>query len=208
MDDIRLFVGIRPPREVRDAIDSARARLEAQIGDRAVRWIRPENYHLTLHFLGNTPRALVDDVALAMRAAAGPASSGAVGPIELALGNLSAFPDVRRPRVVVVTVDDPVRGLEQTAQRLLAALRGRLGDEAVRIDDRPFNPHLTLGYLRRGAARDDRRAVAPALESARIEPMRFRADQLLLVHSIPGPGGSRYTEIDSVALGVTPPAQS
>ena len=208
MDDIRLFVGIRPPQAVLDEIDSTRARLESEIGDRAVRWVRSENYHLTLHFLGDTPRALVGDVTLAMEAAAGPASSAAAGPIELTLGALSAFPNVRRPRVLVVTVDDPDRRLEQIAERLLSALRGRLGDEAVRTDDRPFNPHLTLGYLRRNATHDDRRAIAPALRSARVERMQFRADRLLLVQSIPGPDGSRYTELDSVALRITPPERS
>ena len=199
MDNLRLFVGIRPPEAVVDEIHRTRTQLESQMGGRAVRWIPAKNYHLTLHFLGDTPPALAGDVQAAMHDAAELSTE----PADLSLHEVSAFPNPGRARVLVVTVDDHGSALERIAGRLVLALRGRLGDESVRTDDRPFTPHLTLGYLRRSATAGDRRAIGPALRSARIDQIRFRANRLLLVQSVPGPDGSRYTEIDSATLGVT-----
>ena len=148
MDALRLFIGIPAPQPVRDEIDSAHRRLEELLGNGAVRWVRPENYHLTLLFLGETPAGLVERLLAAMSAAAlrvpAPNASAcdagtAGGPV---LGPLGAFPSATRPRTIVVTVDDR----SGTLREMHLCLRRELAASAVSlpIDDRPLRPHITL----------------------------------------------------------------
>jgi RNA 2',3'-cyclic 3'-phosphodiesterase len=126
---VRLFVAVRPPGDVLDALD--RLRRPERSG---VRWTTRDQWHVTLRFLGE-----VDDpgtVADALDAAPLAVCGAEAGPRVAALG-----------RGVVVV---PVRGLDELAGGVVAAT-ARFG---VPPPDRPFHGHLTLARSRRGSVRD------------------------------------------------------
>jgi 2'-5' RNA ligase len=145
-----------------------------------VRWLGPEALHLTLKFFGAVPEEQLAaiDAALA-RAVAG------IPPLDLVLTEVSAFPDIRRPRVIWAGLEGPV-ALELLADRLERACEP-LGFPS---EGRPFRPHVTLGRVNR-----DNRWEPGA--GSRLEKLRvnggFLADQLVLYESQPTPEGSRYT---------------
>ena len=109
------------------------------------KWTALEDYHLTLHFLGDLPEeAQPDLIAAAMPVAA------ACGPFALTLAEAGAFPHVRQPRVLWLGVG-PSRPLAALAQRLREALE-ELGYPP---EKRPFRPHITLARCRAGRSDED-----------------------------------------------------
>lgn len=141
---MRLFLAINPPEPVRERIAAG---TEALRGVEGIRWVPPDQVHLTLKFIGeadgDSERAIAEALAWA---------AVAHGPFEARLGAPGAFPNLRRPRVVWI-------GLDQSPE--LAALQGdledALADLGIEREERPFRPHLTLGRARRGRRVDGRK---------------------------------------------------
>lgn len=192
MDRLRLFTAVRPPQEVLAAIEDTAYRLRGRTGEKPVRWVRPENLHVTLQFLGNTPRELVPALTAAMREAAGEAP----GEIGLSIDRVGAFPNARRPRTLWVGLTDTGGGLA-TLER---ALRRRLVGLEFELDERPFRPHVTVGYVRKRVSSAERQAITRALQQTDVETRSFLINELVLVRSETGPGGSRYTDLATVPL--------
>ena len=109
-------------------------------------WPRPENYHLTLSFLGDIGAGQQAAIAEHMRPA-----SAAVAPFTLSLRGLGAFPSSRKPQVVWVGAH--VDG--EALQMLHAAATEAALAADLQPDMKPFRPHVTLGRIR------DQRGVGP-----------------------------------------------
>ena len=147
---LRLFVAVELSDEARLAIAAEQKRIAARFnGKSMLRWVKPEQAHLTLVFLGN-----VD-------AARAPAVMESVGrdvdlpPFEMALGGLGVFPPRGAPRVLWVGVTD---GAEETTllQREIARRVTSLG---IEIEERSFHPHLTIARWRESRPADRDRTL-------------------------------------------------
>jgi len=182
---LRTFFAIEIGDEARRAAAALVERLRADPGCAAVRWGRPEGFHVTLRFLGPTPEERVPALVEAVRRE----TAGGV-PFALALGALGAFPDERRPRVVFVAVEphEPVAALATGVERGAVAA-------GFPPEQRPFHGHLTLGRVRE----QRRRVRLPA--GARPEPVRFPVGSVVLFRSEPSSAGSVYTPLAQIALG-------
>jgi 2'-5' RNA ligase len=167
--------------EVRERLGEAAARL---------RWVAPENLHLTLRFLGALADAQVARVVEAAREAAAAAS-----PFEITLAGMGAFPSGRAPRAVWVGVADGADRLVALAASLEAALRRRRLPPA----DRPFRPHLTVARVRGEGRPVDLSAVLPGPEACPIGTQRV--DVLAVVESTLRPSGPIYREVARGPLG-------
>ena len=165
----RLFLAVRPPSGVRDRIAGLPRPVEP-----GVRWVPPDQWHVTLRFLGEME--LADAVAALQRPVE-------VGPVEAELG-----PEVSRLGRSVVCL--PAHGLD--------ALAGALAERTAELGDppsaRPFTGHLTLARLRhRGAC---------GLAGTRFEA-RFPLRELELVRSRLSDRGATHTTELVVALTVS-----
>jgi 2'-5' RNA ligase len=158
-DDInlrRVFFALRPDDGLRERL-AALARWMPADG----RLVPPEHLHLTLAFPGTVSSDVVGG--LINRAAA---VRGA--PIHLRLDHFGHFPG---PRVAWLGSSETPPELEALA----ASLRGVCRDSGVRMDDRPFRPHVTL------------RRFVTRFEAVPIEPLEWWADRMVLIES--GQGG-------------------
>ena len=126
----RLFVAIDPSAPVRDAL----ARLSH--GVPGAKWVAPEQFHLTLRFIGAVEGALLDEIAEALGDVEAPA-------FRLALDGVGHFPPRGAPRVLWAGVNDGA-ALGRLHERIEARLR-QLG---VAPDRRRFAPHVTLARLK------------------------------------------------------------
>ncbi len=183
MSDPRLFVALELPPAVLEAL--ARWGAGCAASDAALRAVRPEGLHLTLHFLGTRPEGELAGLAATVASCPVPAE-----PVTGRLtGALWLAP--RRPHVLTCAVED-VSGA-------MAALHAALGDALAAAasgwiaERRPLRPHVTVARVRRGQRpRTDAAPSAPA--------GAFACPSLTLFRSHLEPGGARYEALERVAL--------
>lgn len=127
---MRLFVGIGLSEEIRDGL----ARLAT--GVPGARWTAPENYHLTLRFIGEVDGPVVEDIAECLRAVTAP-------PLNLQLDGVGYFGDRRRPRVLWagVAANPDLNALQGRIERRLQGI-------GIAAESRRYHPHVTLARLR------------------------------------------------------------
>jgi RNA 2',3'-cyclic 3'-phosphodiesterase len=169
----RAFVAVRPP----DGVLAGVARTVAGVRDAVpgARWTTPEQWHVTLQFLGNRVDLEAVTGALGeLRASAGDARLGGGG----------AFPSERRAKVVWLGV---VEGAEVFA-RLAGAVGSLLAPLGHEPDDRPFHAHLTLARLGRPS---DVRATVAAIGPDPVGE-RWPVGEVLLYESTTHRDGAAY----------------
>ncbi len=134
---MRLFVAVRPPPAVRDAL------LDAMGGVAAARWQDDGQLHCTLRFVGEVDRHAARDIADALADVRHPA-------IEARLGHVGHFASKGRPHALWIGVE-PAAALTALHHKVDHAL-ARAG---IAPDGRAFVPHITLARLGRAAGRLD-----------------------------------------------------
>lgn len=173
---MRLFAALALPAPVIERLAVAVA--QARAVDPTLRWVSPEQWHLTLAFFGEVPEPRVDDLTERLRRAGGRTS-----PLQLRLGAPSTFGSVHRARVLYTGLSEGTEALSRLAASCRAAGR-RVG--LTRDDLAPqarFRPHVTLA--RAAPPRD----VANVLTALTLDdPPRWLCDEALLVHSELGAG--------------------
>ncbi len=200
MEEQRIFFALPLPPELKEHLASIRDRATSQLGAEVLRPVKTENFHLTLQFLGNqapsaveTARKVLEHFAEATRIAP-----------SVAVAGLGAFPKPQSPRVIWAGIHD----LENRAATIASDLGVMLSDAAFSLDTKPFRPHVTLAYVRKGVGRLGQRRIQRWLDSAgesnpdpTSNPVRV-LNRLVLYRSELARGGSVYTEIDSVEFSV------
>lgn len=166
----RLFTGVEIPADVAQALSMLRGGLPG------ARWIDPENYHLTLRFIGDVDDTVAHEVASLLGRVK---RSG----FELHLEGVISFGG-RKPRAVVATVAPVPQLLEVQAEQ--ERLMQRIGLEP---EGRKYIPHVTLARLRDSSSRD----VANYLATRglfRTPP--FKVSRFVLFSSRNSVGGGPY----------------
>ena len=154
-----------------------------------VSWVRADNLHLTLRFLGSVNERTL----IVVREALEEAAPG-TPPFAVTLGGLGAFPAPFAPRVVWAGVTEGAEALAGLHGRLEAALAAR----GIPPEGRHYHAHVTLGRARdpRGAG-----ALAGALEAPAGPFGEAPVEAVHLMRSDLDPGGARYSVLARVALG-------
>jgi 2'-5' RNA ligase len=153
------------------------------------KWVRPENIHLTLKFLGNINPADIDNI--------GEAMVDAVGEIEtfnLVAGGIGVFPGINRPRVIWVGLKGQVQ-LLFTMQRLLEDNLAALG---YKKEKRPFKGHLTLGRFKQSVNPNTIRRVLQ--EFGNLAGEEFTARRVIFYKSDLKPTGAVYSQLQQAAF--------
>jgi len=127
---MRLFVALDLPWEMRD-----RLRTMAVLGIPGARWVPPENYHLTLRFIGGTPSYQAEEIDHALAALKVPGFT-------LTLAGLGTFSKAGRDVSLWIGVERN-SSLDHLRAKIETALQ-RIGLEPER---RRFAPHVTLARL-------------------------------------------------------------
>ena len=186
---VRAFFAIALAGELRERAAELARELAARPGGDGVRWVAPENLHITLRFLGNVAAAEIAPLAEhAQDALAGCA------PFALTLGAPLAFPSPRKPKVIVLGAE-PEATLAELAARLetIAVEHGIVRRaESNESEARAFRAHLTLGRVR---ARRIPALAAPALAGS------LAVREVVLVRSDLARDGAHYSPLATLALG-------
>lgn len=188
---MRLFIAALIPDTVRDALHKAREHLQRAVPDRALRWVAPDNYHITLLFLGEQDDGRLPAIVQAMKAA-----RAGVSPFTVAVQGLGVFPNWNRPNVLWAGVSEGGQPLAQMATALERAL-------LPAPSGKPFHPHITLERLKtpcRDADGLKKRLHDATQRLASTDFGRYELRAISLMQSTLTPDGSVYTELHAVAL--------
>ncbi len=188
---LRLFFAVPLPAQTLDACRSVIDPVRLGPLGRSARWVRTENLHLTVRFLGDTDPELIPALGDAAREAA-----AGVDVFDVELAGAGTFPDGRHPRTLWIGVEQGNGALEALDAGLVAPLR-RLGFD---VEAHPRRAHLTI-------ARTD--ATRPPVSHALGQSLwaatdawssAFRADHLVLYRSHLGGGAPRYEPLVEAPL--------
>jgi RNA 2',3'-cyclic 3'-phosphodiesterase len=189
MSTIRSFIAIELSTEARAALAKMQDRLKSVVLPKTVRWIAPENIHLTLHFLGNMSVAEVEKVTALLQN-----ELGTYQPFALTLEGLGCFPNTRQPRIVWVGVSGETEPL--------VALQRELGRRLSVIDfvpeARPYAPHLTIGRVTKGLRSRELSRLGELLEQEQAgvgQLAGLPVTEISLMRSDLNPTGPVYTQV-------------
>ena len=136
---IRTFVAVNIDAAVRGRVAGLVDRFRAAGAE--VKWVEPQNQHITLKFLGDVDAKEIHRVCEAVQHAVAD-----VGPFEFEVRGAGAFPKANRPRTVWLGITQGKEEMIELNRRIEPALE-KLG---FRREARRFQPHLTIGRVRRG----------------------------------------------------------
>ena len=196
----RLFIAIPMPPAVTGMVREIIARLSAD-ESLPVRWVEPDQTHLTVQFIGEVP----GEQAELIRMAIAPAFA-AHQVFRLRTADLGVFPSIRRPRVLWVGLHGPTHRLEALRHDVTAAL----AELEAPHDASPYHPHLTLGRFRSVAnhrTRDLPERIRTRFETLMAEglgtmrqPIAIPIDEVLLIRSLIDHHGSHHEVIERYPL--------
>lgn len=178
MTTLRAFIAVHIPDDVKQALNEASLLLAGRVPTGVVRWVRPEQMHLTLRFLGDTDTGKLPAIQAAMDAVA-----ATNAPFKMRLGGIGCFPNMRRPRVIWVGLS----GGEVRLLSLVAALEKELAPLGWEPEGKPFRAHLTLGRVK------DERGAAGVEWAADVPSLAVPVEAIYLIESQLKPSGPIYT---------------
>jgi len=188
---IRSFIAIALSREIQSKLTQISTELQAQLKGVSIRWVPVDNIHLTLKFLGDVSTSNLEMLKSTLQVE----TAGHI-PFEISVGDLGAFPNLRRPRVIWVNVQAPAE--LSNVQHGIETQMARLG---YPLDERPFHPHLTLGRVARTASSQDLQIIYDVFSKYKVGFIgATRVLTINLYKSDLQPGGASYTCLFRAAL--------
>jgi 2'-5' RNA ligase len=183
IDAVRAFVCTNLPGALRERLAEMQQEIKALLPMNCLRWTKPEQVHLTLRFLGNTPRAALPALQQALSEACRQCE-----PFHLRAEGFGCFPDFRRPRVLWLGVTGDLGQLRNLKRRVVEATAS-WGEQQPEED---FQPHLTLARIKH-ASRHDARRISEVLDSRGASALGdWLVESIELMQSVLGPEGAEH----------------
>jgi 2'-5' RNA ligase len=186
-ESVRTFVAIPLPPAVKHFLADIQAELKS--GRVSASWPDPQNFHLTVKFLGPTPRELLPSIQSVMTE-----FSGTCPDIRLRAEGVGVFPSQGPPRVVWSGIQGRTQPLKQLVRDLDTALQS-LG---IPENSRPFSPHITLARMKKPISY---RRLAPLIQPLKMTASKtFSVTHLVFYQSRLAPEGARHTPLFQIRV--------
>lgn len=184
----RMFCAVEITTDLRSSLQDHIDGLRKKLPNASASWPRSEKLHLTLKFFGDVNKEAVPKISLAATRAV-----AHLEPFDISIGRSGVFPSPGKARVLWIGVGDPSESLIR--------LHGRLDQECEKEgfgkEERVFRPHLTIARLRPSA---DARKLAETHLQTNFDPRTLTVNELLVIRSKLGGGGSSYVVVSRHAL--------
>lgn len=182
---MRLFVALEIPVPVREALAALLRELRPLAPQ--VKWVRAENLHVTLKFIGEVPSQKAEGIRAAL------AQFRTEGAFDLRFRGLGFFPNEKRPRVFWAGIE-----CDSRLARLAAEIEAKLEPLGIARESRAFSPHLTLARFPAPGMPEKLRA---AVDGSRGRDFgELRANEFVLIESKLKSSGAEYTPLQSFPL--------
>jgi 2'-5' RNA ligase len=190
-----LFIAIPIPEPVRDEIIRVQQEMQPLAPRGAARWTRPDQFHLTLRFLGDVLVAGLEQLKESVGAVCMNAR-----PLQLRAEGVGFFPNPHSPRVVWVGIDDQAGLLVDLQKQIETAVR----PFAAEPGGKNFSGHVTLGRLKNLKPPDALRLAAHAQTVKDRTFGEWTAQEIEIIRSELSPSGARHTSLAAFRLGAVP----
>ncbi len=184
---MRVFIAAEIDTRIKNNISSIQECLRK--ASLPVKWVRPDNIHITLKFLGEIRETALVDVLRTVDEVLKDRQS-----FDIRICGIGVFPDLRRPRVVWVGIED----LDKCLAGLAYSIDNSLNRIGFKSEKRKFIPHLTIGRVRSFHC-------AGLLEqeihkTGNVDLGKQFVEKVTIMQSILGPKGSTYSCLKEVLL--------
>lgn len=184
-DEIRAFVAIPLPNEVTKYLAEIISDLKLTFPDKSVKWVQPENIHLTLKFLGNISKSTLHFLFEKLK------TENQFVPFNLSINKIGAFPSLYKPQVIWVGTSshNTLSELAQFVEKSTPMVKNE-------NDSKSFSPHLTIARLSPGVKKNHFDIIKQELYKRReINPISFTINHYCVYQSILTSKGPIYTEL-------------
>lgn len=195
-ETIRTFIAIDLPVELKREIAGIQKRLRPFFDKARVSWVRLDNMHLTLRFIGDVP---ANDISTIIRAGE---MLRCIPAFEIYMNGMGFFPNVRKPRVLWCGYDDStsLTGTQALVEKTVA-------QSGFPAEEKPFVPHITLARIKELQTKPgspffvDMNAAQKEIDSIRLF-FTHTVNSIRLIKSRLSPKGSDYTVLHEWRLKV------
>lgn len=175
---MRAFVAIEIPKEIKSEI--AKIQSDLRRAGLGAKWVKPENVHLTVAFLGSINPEQITVVKKVVNKV-----NQRLNPIKLTLSEISAFPNFNFARVIFVGLSGQIETLNKIAKEAREELKAK----KIWFDEKPFVAHLTLGRLKKP------QKLAQLIQKFAVKKIRFAVKEVSLYQNQLFPSGSIYIKL-------------
>ena len=186
MDKIRTFVAVDLPQVAKMEVDKLTSTFRNE--GRGINWVRAENLHITLRFLGDIAEDTVPKLAENIKT-----NIYGFGKFNLSFSGLGGFPNLKMPRVIWVDTDvgkDRLRDLATSVE--MACIESKFGRS-----DKRFMAHLTIGRVKNPSATDN---IVKKIERTAFGTEPFEIGAVTIFKSDLSPAGPKYTPLEIIRL--------
>jgi RNA 2',3'-cyclic 3'-phosphodiesterase len=190
-ESIRAFVAIYPDEITAGELKKTQHKLQMELNRLKIRWLPPEQWHLTLQFLGNLKSSRLPEFETAIEKVAGQTAS-----FTATAEHLGCFPNAKRPSIIWA-------GLNRDPGPILS-FKAQLDAELVKLgfvlESRPFHPHFTLGRVREVRTTESREIAEALHRHASTQFGSWPIKTVELMRSELSPRGATHSILRSFAL--------
>ena len=183
---MRTFIAISIPKNIKDKIGIYEEPLKKQ--KVKISWVKPENIHITLKFLGEVEENKIPEIYEALKKCVSNKN-----PFEIEVIGTGGFPNLSRPRVIWVGLK---KGSEEL-KILAKSIDNELEKLGFQKEKRGFSPHLTIGRVKSIYNIDK---FVKKMNSIEFKGETFTAEEVSIMKSDLKPTGAVYTNLHTIKL--------
>jgi len=184
---IRAFIAVEIDEIVRRKLSEIVLEFEKTKCD--VKWVKTENFHLTLIFLGDIIQETVDSLKDILRKAV-----STFQPFKIEIKGMGTFGHPKYPRVIWAGIEP-----NDSIQSLYRAVKTEVTTLKLSVDEKEYIPHLTIGRVRSG------RGIPKLMDMIKLYKTQFfgssTVDSIVLMKSVLQPSGPVYSVLHKVSFG-------
>lgn len=180
---MRTFIAVEIPAEIKEKIGRYIDSLRGSFKN--VKWVSPENLHLTIKFLGEVKEKDLGALIKCMEPILSDFSA-----FDLALEHTGFFPSFKNPKVIWIGSDGGADNLLDIFQELEHCLENIGFDR----DSRMFSPHLTIGRVKRYNSKNSTGSNFDG-DIPEFDPVKFNVNGIVLIKSTLTPQGPIYEKL-------------
>ncbi|MFH1248051.1 MAG: RNA 2',3'-cyclic phosphodiesterase [Candidatus Omnitrophota bacterium] len=186
---MRTFIAVELPQNIQEYLAQVQERFKSSGAD--IKWVKPDNCHLTLKFLGETDLTTMDRIIYVMEKVVDKYAY-----FMAQTSGLGAFGGLNSPRIIWIGIG---RGA-QVVELIQKKLDEELNAIGIPAETRPFSCHVSIGRVR---GKLNLRNLSEKIRYSTLEPQQFRVEKIILFKSTLTPKGPIYERVKVASLKAT-----